>query len=128
VTRWAVETFPSGTHIVARRGFHRRAPHYYVYEAPGLTRMETCEQLAAWLNGDGPRPAWADTLIRGSETAAHFPALNEHGSPLLIYATGPYVESDPGRGDWRDDKTFRDERADLMDVLCGTRRAPPKEE
>lgn len=114
--RWTVELFGSGTHVVTRHG--AREPHFYVYEAPGLTRYETCRQLAAWLNEEAPRPAWADTMLRTSETCAFFPALNEYGAALSISAVGPCVESEPGRGDWTDDPEFHDDRARLMDGLC----------
>jgi len=113
---WRVRCFQSGTHIVKRDGRH---PHFYVYAAPGLSRMETCETLCAWLNGEAPRPGWADDLIRSSEVEAYHPGLNASGVMLPIYATGPCLESSPGRGDWTQDPAFADERARLMDRLCG---------
>jgi hypothetical protein len=112
---WTVAAYGSGT-----TGVHRldvRAPHFYVYEAPGIDRYETCEQLAAWLNGTGPRQPWMDALIRSGEALAHHPAVNAHGAILPVYVTGPCVESEPGRGDWVLDPAFKDERAELMDRL-----------
>lgn len=114
---WVVRAYGSGTHIVQRDGV--RAPHYYVYAAPGLSRYETCEQLRDWLNGSADRPAWVATMLRSSETCAWFPAVNEHGATLSISAVGPSVESEPGRGDWMDDPAFVDDRARLIDRLFG---------
>lgn len=115
--RWTIHHYGSGTHVVVREGV--RAPHFYVHAAPGLTRMETCEQLRDWLNGDAARPEWADDLMRASERIAHHPGVTEHGGLLSISAVGPSVESEPGRGDWTPDPEFEDDRARLMDLLCG---------
>lgn len=116
--KWVVSMFGSGTHIV-QRDDGARAPHFYVYAAPGIDRYETCRQLADWLNGTGARRAWMDALIRSGEESAYHPAVNEHGTVLPVYVTGPSVESEPGRGDWANDPDFKDERAALMDRLFG---------
>lgn len=115
--RWSISSYQSGTHVVHRLGFHE--PWFYVYEAPNRSRYETCEDLCAWLNGEGPRPSWADDLIRTSEEKAVHAGLNENGVMLPIMAVGPMLESEPGRGDWTPDPAFADDRSRLMDRLCG---------
>jgi len=115
--RWCVTSYQSGTMVVHQRGVY--TPHFYVYAAPGMSRGETCQTLCDWLNGLAPRPEWADNLIRATETTAHHPAVNEHGAVLPVSVYGPHVETTPRSGDWEQDPEFKDERARLMDALCG---------
>lgn len=116
---WGSQFFPSGTTIVALRNGMRK-PHLYVFADSSADddryqrdRYVMCDQLAAYMNGIGQRPAWLDDMERVSEVKA----VSLHGAS--VSATGPCIDIDPPRLNWREDDSdeAKNDRARLLDAL-----------
>jgi hypothetical protein len=116
---WGQQFFQSGTTIVALRSAVRK-PHLYVHADSSSDedryqrdRYVMCYELAAYMNGVGKRPAWLDDMKRVSEATA----VSLTGAS--VRATGPFIDIDPPRLNWREDDSdeAKNDRARLMDAL-----------
>jgi hypothetical protein len=118
--RWRVDMYESGSTNVAREPDE---PFLGVY-VPGEDiddpryRVGACKALAAFLNSDGPCPAWLDDMERYGERMLR----GTDGS--FVRATGPMYDSEPPKCNWkeREDHAAKDARARLIDTLCGLRQ------
>jgi hypothetical protein len=97
-----------------------RKPHLYVHADSSYDedryqrdRYVMCDELAAYMNGVGKRPAWLDDMERVSEVKA----VSLAGAS--VRATGPSIDIDPPRLNWREDDSeeAKNDRARLMDAL-----------
>ena len=115
---WEPRFYGSGTTIVALKE-HAHKPHLYVYSDSAIDedrwmrdRYDMCNQLAAFMNG-GERPAWLDDIERLTEESA------KSLMGASITATGPMVDVDPPKCNWRTDDSdeAKNDRARLMDAV-----------
>lgn len=115
---WTRRAYGSGTQIVTSGQPDR--PHLYVYGLVGddISRTRICEDLVLLLNDDR-RPAWWDDISRVSEV------LLMACDGTSIFATGPYLDTDPPNGAWaeRQDDEGKDARARLIDRLVAAAEA-----
>ncbi len=116
---WEPQFFQSGTTVLALRSAARK-PHLYVHADSSYDedryqrdRYVMCDELAAFMNGVGKRPAWLDDMERVSEVKA----VSLAGAS--VRATGPSIDIDPPRLNWREDDSdeAKNDRARLMDAL-----------
>ena len=123
---WRHDMFQSGTQIVSRSGGRR--PHFYVYgpahtedddAALDRARAQMCQDLCAWLNG-GAVPTWLAGMTQSTES----PVQIVDDERRSIRAVGPYIESEPGRGDWKQDDAAEwvaERRYMIVRLLAGER-------
>lgn len=115
MTRWHSDAYESGTTNVSDHG---PGPWLYVF-IPGddiddsRNRYAECDRLAAFLNGEGPRPSWLDDMERTREEQMRGP------DGAIVEACGPMYDADPPRCNWCrcEDDESRDARARLIDRL-----------
>lgn len=123
--RWHLTAYESGTTNVSDDS---RGPWLYVY-VPGddiedsRNRYAACEQVAAFLNGDGPRPEWLDDMERICEDTLR----GSDGS--FVEACGPMFDANPPACQWEtcQDDESKDARARLIDRLVLRESALAKE-
>lgn len=118
--KWTHRAFESGTQVVISN--EKGCPWLYIF-GPNtgsdvdndMARATVCCEVADFLNGDEPRPAWFDDLERSSESCL----VGIDGTKII--ATGPVYDANPPHLDWRErkDDDACDARARLIDRLSG---------
>lgn len=114
---WGVQSYMSGTVNVQSLDPEERRWFWIGYpkidadtDEKDRVRVRVGADLARWLN-DGTKPGWFDQIELVSPTK-----VRRKSDDLEICACGPVYESEPGRGDWRQDNTEEFLRNELIYV------------